>query len=781
MIESTFRHLTKPQTLLELLEKQAGDNPHGCAYTFLGEGGSETSLTFAELDEQARRIAAAIQRVVPARERVLLVYPAGLDFIVAFFGCAYAGVLAVPATYPKPRRPMPRLSAITRNCQPALALTTAQALRTLDLARVAPELLALHWIATDTLPQESASQWCRPQVGSNDLAFLQYTSGSTSEPKGVMVTQGNLLHNLEMICQGFDIQGVCPDATLGTGVSWLPAYHDMGLIGGMLESLYVGGRSIIMPPASFLQRPLRWLKAISDSRAEISGGPNFGYDLCVQRITPRQRASLDLRSWKIAFCGAEPIRAETLRRFAEAFGPCGFRAEAFYPCYGLAEATLLVAGGRGPGRPVVSAVRRRELTKDRAVEANGEDANQVQELVGCGQALLDQEVVIVDPKGLTRQPPGQVGEIWIKGPNVAQGYWNRPEDTAETFHARLADAGEEAYLRTGDLGFVRDGSLYITGRVKDVIIIRGRNHYPQDIELTVDNAHPVLQSGIGVAFSVEVGGSERLVVIHEINRQYRDADLQEVMRCIRRGVAEEHELDVHAVVLTRQANLPRTTSGKPQRNLCRSHYLAGELKVLADWTKDSNCLQRESKGKPAVASADRPPDQGHEAGDAAVLSFSPDAEVQFRETSQVNNRPAGITPQDRPLDKEEIDRLAERIIAWFLDWLVERTGIPTEEVDRERPFAEYGLDSLTAVEMSQALEDWLGVELTPVVAWNYPTPVALAGYLARRVGSSGLDAGEVPEPPEGDTVDRFEELLAEIEGISESEAKTALDRGPRAG
>ncbi len=771
MVEPASRSDDAPRTLVELLEAQASRRSNRCAYMFRGDDESETSLTFAELDLRARVIAATLQRNVSPGERALLVYPAGLDFIAAFFGCLYAGVLAVPATYPKPRRPLPRLSMIARDSQATMALTTSQTLTTLDLARTAPELQGVQWVATDELHDAEAEGWQRPAVEPGSLAFLQYTSGSISDPKGVMVSHANLMRNLEMIRRGFDIGGLCPDPAEESGVSWLPAYHDMGLIGGILESLYVGGQSVLMSPTAFLQRPLRWLKAISDYRAVISGAPNFAYELCVQKIGREERDQLDLSNWKLAFCGAEPIRAETMEKFAETFAPCGFRADAFYPCYGMAETTLLAAGGRGPSRPTIKPVKRSALAEHRAEEAEGEEGEQVQRLVGCGRPLMNQQLIIVDPETRLRVGPDRVGEIWVRGDNVARGYWNRPDENGETFGARLADTGEGPFLRTGDLAFFTRGQLYIVGRRKELILIRGRNHYPQDIELTAGKAHAALESGAGAAFSVTVDGEERLVVVYEVDRQFRQADLDEVIMRIRRAVSEEHELEVYAVVLIRPANLPRTTSGKAQRNLCRQRYLDGQLKVLAEWVKPTRPTRRTEA--PAVK-----PSSGN-----GAVRFSPSGNGNGHAENDLGGPakiPAPPLPDlSRPLRPEEVERLAEQIEGWLIEWLQQRAGVTPSQIDRDRPLADYGLDSLTAVQLSQELEDWLHVEITAVVAWNYPTLRALSAYLAQTVAgtvSSGTDLEEEVLPTAQQN--EFERLLAEIEDLSDSEVEAALDHKP---
>jgi acyl-CoA synthetase (AMP-forming)/AMP-acid ligase II len=345
----------------------------------------------------------------------------------------------------------------------------------------------------------------------------------------------------------------------------------MGLIGGMLETVYCGGTSVLMSPVDFLQRPLRWLQTISQTQAAISGGPNFAFDLCVDKITPEERATLDLSSWRLAFSGAEPIRAETLDRFSAAFAPCGFQRDAFYPCYGLAEGTLIVSGGAKAEPPIVKAFNIGALQQRQVIEKPIGSAA-ARSLVSCGRTVLNQDIVIAHPEQLTPCAPGEIGEIWVSGPSVAQGYWNNPAGSAQTFQAKLADSGRGPFLRTGDLGFLHHGELFVTSRLKDLIIIRGRNHYPQDIELTVEQSHAVLRMAGGAAFSVEVEGEERLVVVQELERHHRNVDLNEVLQTIREAVASEHELQVYAVVLIKTGSIPKTSSGKIQRRACRAAH-----------------------------------------------------------------------------------------------------------------------------------------------------------------------------------------------------------------
>lgn len=563
-------------SLVELLQWRACSQPEQCAYTFLVDGESEeVYLTYAELDRQAQIIAARLRAMVAPGERTLLLYPPGLEFIAAFFGCLYAGVIAVPAYPPHPARlhaMLPRLQAIAGHAQAAAVLTTAPVqFIAQPLLQQMPALAYLRWLTTDRLGDGRALPWQAPAVDGETLAFVQYTSGSTAAPKGVMVSHGNLLHNLALIYRHFEHT---PDSR---GVIWLPPYHDMGLIGGVLQPLYGGFPVTLMSPSAFLMRPLRWLQALSNSAATTSGGPNFAYDLCVRKTTPEQRATLDLSHWEVAFCGAEPVHGDTLERFAAAFAQSGFRREAFYPCYGLAEATLFVTGGLKSAPPVV--VDGATLERRPAVAALDEDDG-ARALVGCGQAPLGQVVAIVDPESCTRRAGGEVGEIWVSGPSVAHGYLHQADETVRAFRAHLADTGEGPFLRTGDLGFFHEDELFVSGRLKDLIIIGGRNHHPEDIEHTVEGSHPALQPGACAAFSVDIGSEERLVIAAELKRSRRFEEIGAVILGIRQAVAERHDLRVHDVLMLKPAGLPKTSSGKVQRHACRAGFVTGTLNVV---------------------------------------------------------------------------------------------------------------------------------------------------------------------------------------------------------
>jgi acyl-CoA synthetase (AMP-forming)/AMP-acid ligase II len=600
------RTTAKVSSLVELLRWRAFQQPEQRVYTYLADGETEgPHLTYAALDRQARAIGALLQSYNASGERALLLYPAGLEFIAAFFGCLYAGVIAVPLPPPnmaQPQRTLPRFRNIVNDAQPTLVLTTSSILSKAEgLFTQAPGLRKLHWLATDKPIVGAAEEWRDPAATVRTLALLQYTSGSTAIPKGVVVSHENLLENSAHIAKAFEI------TSDSVSVMWLPVFHDMGLTNGIIQPMYEGGQCVLMPPQSFLQRPALWLQAVSKYKATISGGPNFAYEMCARKVTREQRDGLDLSSWKLAYNGAEPVRADTLKRFAATFASCGFHPSSFYPCYGLAEATLLVSGGLVKDEPILrtTQVAALEQNHNGVVETSDRRVN-VRTLVGCGHAVADTRIVIVNPESLTACAPDEVGEIWVSAPSVAQGYWNRPEETALTFQAYLADTGEGPFLRTGDLGFLGDGELFVTGRLKDLIIIGGRNLYPQEIELTVQQSHPAVRPACCAAFSVEVADEERLIVAAEVEPRYASKrhatngngngngngtshahtnghlplDVDAMVRAIRRAVAEEHDVRVHAVLLLRAGTLPMTSSGKLQRSACQAGFLDGTLASL---------------------------------------------------------------------------------------------------------------------------------------------------------------------------------------------------------
>jgi acyl-CoA synthetase (AMP-forming)/AMP-acid ligase II len=563
-------------TLVELLRYRASTQPERIAYIFLRNGETEEArLTYGELDQNARAIAAHLQSLEAKGERGLLLYPPGLDFISAFFGCLYAEVVAIPAYPPRRNQNLFRLQAIIADSQARFTFTNAALFPTLENQWAKDsELAEMQWVVTDEIDHHLSANWQEPTLEKNTLAFLQYTSGSTGTPKGVMVSHHNLLINSAFIDH---VWGHDQDSVM---VTWLPTFHDMGLIYGVIQPLYKGFLCYMMAPANFVERPLRWLQALSDKKATHSAAPNFAYDLCVRKIPPEKRATLDLSHWRMTLNGSEPVRAEVLKKFAEAFQVSGFKATALCPGYGLAEATLVVTAVSYDSPSYFYPVQANALEKNKIVGATETDSN-VQTLVGCGWTTIDTQIVIVNPETLKPCSPEIVGEIWVSGSTIAQGYWGKPQETQETFQAYLADTGAGPFLRTGDLGFIKDGELFVTGRLKEIILIRGRNNYPQDIEYTVQNSHPALRPSCGAAFTVEVKGEERLVVVQEVERTWlRKIDIDEVNRAIRKAVVQEYDLQVYAIALIRTGSLPKTSSGKIQRRGCRAKFLEGSLEIL---------------------------------------------------------------------------------------------------------------------------------------------------------------------------------------------------------
>ncbi len=563
-------------SLVDALRYWTEQQPQEVAYYYTDGEADETSLTYEQFDRHARAIGARLSDLGMSGERALLLYPPGLEFITAWFGCLYAGVAAVPAYPPRRNRNMERIQAISDDAQAKVALTEHGIIgRTEDLLDEAPNLKQLTWLATDKIPDSDAQGWTAPRIRPESLAMLQYTSGSTGTPKGVMLSHANLMHNVQIICYGFEPH------RKSSGMSWLPTYHDMGLVGGVLMGMFYGRSSVLMSPMAFLQKPIRWLRGITKYGVSISGGPNFAYELCTEKITDDQLAGLDLSSWEVAFNGAEPVRADTLAKFTKRFGPYGFRHKAHYPCYGMAETTLIVTGKHQPQPPTVRSFDGRKLDAKEVVPL-GEGTAGSRQLVGCGRILPDEDVRIVDPETLQELPSDRIGEIWINSPSVAQGYWHNAEATEATFRARIAGSNHGPFLRSGDLGFLLHGEIFVTGRLKDLIIVRGVNRYPQDIEMTVERASERIASQAVGAFAVDLAGRERLIVVAEVERTRRD-DWSDVIAAVRKAVTAEHELPPDAVILVRFGSIPKTSSGKIQRHACRQEFEAGTLQIVGQW------------------------------------------------------------------------------------------------------------------------------------------------------------------------------------------------------
>ncbi len=682
-------------SIADCLRFWAERQPEKTAYAWFDGEESETVLTYAELDRRARAIGADLQARGLSGKRVLLLYPPGLDFICGFFGCLYGGCVAVPAYPPRRNRNMNRISAISDDAQAAAAFTVFDVLDRMDgTLDEAPTLRSLEWIATDTLDDKLASQWEVPQRTKDSVAVLQYTSGSTGQPKGVVLSHGNLTHNTSLIAHAFRCT---PESR---GLSWLPTYHDMGLVGGVLNAMFAGCPCILMSPMSFLQKPVRWLRGISRYGVTISGGPNFAYDLCVQKVTDDQIEGLDLSRWEVAFNGAEPVRTETLKRFTERFGPVGFRHQAHYPCYGMAETTLIVTGCVQTEEPVVAHFHGKALDDHRIVPVP-EHHQDARALVGCGRILPEEEVVIVDTMRYVRLPEDRVGEIWISSDSVGQGYWKKLELTDQTFRAKLTNSPGGPYLRSGDLGFLHDGELFVTGRVKDLIIIRGVNRYPQDIELTVEKSSNQLQAGAVGAFAVDVDGRERLVIVAEVERKRRP-DWSDVIAKIRKDVTAEHELPPDGIVLVRFGSIPKTSSGKIQRHACRSDFVAGNLSVVDEWYSWDKAALAAAKGDdvPTVAAA------------AATLS-SP-----VRHSSDVPD-----------VDPRVVEVVIERIRAVAAD--------RSDAVDLDTNISiDLGLDSLERLRVANSLEITFGGRFPDRVLAEIDTVRDVAAAIERYIGTT---------------------------------------------
>jgi len=718
------------QTLPELLRFRAELHPNRQAALFLHDDGSETQCTYGDLWRQSVAVARSLAEITPANgnvraktdqphasthdaPRAMLLFPPGLDFLPAFLGAQLAGWIPVPTCHPKPHRKMPRVDSVVRDCSPSAILSTSSTIKSIDGRKLDPGATALPMIAVDAVKDNrrlgDSPFDLKVLVTAESVALLQYTSGSTSEPKGVVVTQQNVMANIAAIfkCFQLDLDQTSSNEAV-TAASWLPFFHDMGLIGGVLAPLYAGFRSVFISPTTFVQRPIRWLQIISEYRAIVSGAPNFAYELCADRIAPSQAAELDLSSLKVAFCGAEPIRPQTLHTFAQRFSSIGFRDTAYFPCYGLAEATLMAAGGAGPGVPKVLEVDKVSLRESRIELSLGRSKRDTTSLVACGAAVSGTTLKIVDPQTSLEVAENGIGEIWLQGDSITSGYWNCDEENqnrlghlktparsgvaSKWFRKSVAavngsqNADARPYLRSGDLGFVHQGNLYVTGRSKDIVIVRGRNYAPQDLEATIVSL-AIHSQGRAAAVSVQGPRAEGLAMIVEIARDTAKSQYQEIVRSIRRAIIEEHEIDPRIVCLVKPATIPVTTSGKLQRSVCRELLAAESAGQLYRWERNGG--------------AESPP-------------------------IPIPELPAAPSPADR-LAIEAVVR------QWLITWLVTRVGIDPSEIDVDRCFDDYGLDSLTTVELSGELEDWSGVELPPANAWEHPTVNAMAMLVSREL------------------------------------------------
>ncbi|MBF6240918.1 HAD-IIIC family phosphatase [Nocardia otitidiscaviarum] len=661
-------------TFVDTLFAQVEARPTDLVYRFLDSGdvdGVVRETRYAELGLRVRAIGAALQDSRP--RRALLLYPAGPEFAEAFLGCLAAGVVAVPAPLPEwDNRSLRRLRRMVAHAEVDVVLAPRRiAADTAALCAEIPELTGLPWLATDLVAGDEAARWREPDLGADAVAFIQYTSGSTSAPRGVVLTHENLLHNQAALAAGLGHDRAFADSWDGAlFASWLPMYHDMGLIAPLLHTVYLGAHSVLMSPLHFLQRPERWLRTISTYRAHTSGGPNFAYELCVRKITPEQLEQLDLSRWRVAFNGSEPVRATTVRRFADTFGPVGFRAKSHHPVYGLAEATLIVTAPDPTATPTL-----REL-----VSPGG-----TRELVGVGRPVPGMSVAIVDPERGTECADGDEGEIWVAGNSVAGGYFRDEQASGEVFGATLP-GHSRPFLRTGDLGIVSGGELFITGRRKDLLIVDGRNHYPQDIESTVEAAHAGVRPGCIAAFSVEFAAAgEQPVVVAEVRGEDAD-ELAVIEAAVRGAVATEHGLTLANVMLLRPGTIFKTSSGKIQRAACRAAYASGELLELA----------------------------------AGPLR-SPEDELYDYEP------PTATAESDA---EEAAGPSAEAIRSWLVQEIARQAALDPERIDVRLPLVEFGLGSHDLVELVVELSDFVGRFLDTNMFFDHPTIEGVAAALA---------------------------------------------------
>ncbi len=648
-------------TIVDVLRMRSRETPDRIAYTYLRDGEEDEEwITYKELHEKAVSIGKRLKSLSQANDRALLLYPHGLEFIKALFGCFYAGIIAVPAYPPRKNRSLSRIRSIVTDCRPtvALAIEKIYLLSNKNFNDV-EELRGLPWLQTDKTGQVVDETQQLPDVKGEDIAILQYTSGSTGTPKGVMVTHTNIMRNSEFMRQSFDLD------PKSVSVCWLPSFHDMGLIEGVIQPLYTGLRSILIPPVSFLQKPVRWMQAITRYGGTHAGGPNFGYDLCVEKITEAEKKTLDLSSLRTLYNGAEPIRKVTQESFTHYFRDTGFKPQAFYPCYGMAETTLIISGVNVSDKPTYLPVIIEELEKNKVVVTNT-DVPEINYQVGVGHAWIDTDIRIVDPETGTSCSDGRVGEIWVSGSIVTKGYWGNAHETKKTFHGYISGTGEGPYLRTGDLGFFYNGELFISGRLKDLIIIRGRNIYPQDIEFIVEASHEALRPNCSAAFSVDIDGVEKLVIAAELERVFvRDPDTEGICDSIREQVFEEFELEVFAVALLRTASIPKTSSGKIQRRACRNGFIMGELNEVGRSVLDDEPVTAGAREKVPVS----------------ILSIQ----------------------------------------SWLMAWISNRLKIGISKIHPGRPIVAYGMNSLKAVQLRNDFLENFGVDFPPYLFYNKMT------------------------------------------------------------
>ena len=637
-------------TYTEVIKNRVRSIPNKIAFRFLSDGENVSdTLTYAQLEMRSKAIGSVLQKNGRKGDTVLMLFQTGLSYVASLFACFYSGFVAIPAYPPRRNRGIDRIYSIIEDSECSICLTTKSVYK--DIKRNFdndPLLSKLNWIIYEDVNDLASNEFGEIELSSDDIALLQYTSGSTGNPKGVIISQMNLLYNSESIRNFFN-----HDMNL-IGVHWLPIFHDMGLVGSILQPPYVGGESNLMPPVVFLKNPFLWLKAIGDYKATTIGGPNFMYDYCVNKIADDKIDQIDLSSIKIAYCGSEPIREATYNDFFEKFKDTGFKKKMYYSCFGMAETTLIVTGGHYDDPPRVLYADPKQFANSKIVEVNNTNKSSIS-FVSCGSTLFDTQLVIVDPQTLEICHEDVIGEVWISGPTVAVGYWNNEEETERNFNAFISETGEGPFFRTGDLGFLNNNELFITGRIKDLIIIRGKNHYPGDIEFSIQDIIVELKFNSGAVFSIADNGTEKLVVVQELERSaMRDTDFLALFSNIRKIISEDHELEIHEIILLRPGSIPMTSSGKIQRRQTKFDYLNGNLNIIESWQNDDLILEEY------------------------------------------------ITIDSIPTE--------ESIKEWVIQWLMRNQRYRRQDIDPDKNLMSYGIDSLAAVTLETEISKQFGFQ-----------------------------------------------------------------------
>lgn len=664
-------------TLIGVLQKHVAQQGDNIVYTFLdAQQDTKATLTYRQLHDEAKELAQHLLTRGQKGDRALLLYENGAELIIAFFACLMSGIVAVPAYPPRKNRKMDRLKNVVIDADATLILTSAK-IAVISEAQLKEDVVFKHIavLVTDDLPPAPQAPELS-EILPSDLAFLQYSSGSTGAPKGVMISHDNIVQNLLRIAESFEHD------QYSKGVSWLPYFHDMGLIGGILQPVFVGFPVYLMSPTWFLQKPVRWLKAISDFGCTTSGGPNFAWKLCVDKITDEELEGIDLSNWRVAFNGSEPINAQTLKEFTERFAPYGFKANAHLPCYGMAEATLMITTVNCKDEPTIFKAEKSKLSQNIATPAKANEESYP--LVSSGHTWFDDQLIIVDPEIREQKAEGMVGEIWLRSPCVGQGYWRKEELNEEIFNARIASTGEGPYLRTGDLGFVHGSDVFITGRQKDLIIISGRNYYPQDIEHAVFKSVSAFSEHCAAAFTVPIKDGEGIVVVQEIKRsELKKFNASEAIRACSESVAAEMELPLHDIVLVKPANVAKTSSGKIQRAVNRQMYLDNQFESIAS--------MRELSEKSAIAN-----DKNSQQISPSIPAISFDA---------------------------------EQLIQWMRENIAEALNKSASQIDIDANFFSLGLNSAVSVSFIAELSERINRELSPIVIFDYPSIRKLVDHI----------------------------------------------------